>query len=386
MPTGSTVYFTDLDLRPVGDPVRWTAIDAVARFNEPGSCSVTCPASPDVAEQLATPGRRAVLVHNGAVFMAGPVERPHGPYQWEAGGGEFAEPGLLSFHFTDDLARVVGAVTYPDPTLPPTTPPAAARYEDTALAGAIMTDLVNLNVGPGALAARQIPGLVIGDGALLGTSVTWGTRFQPLGDDLRALAIAGGGLGFRTTADTSQITFEAYETLDLSASVRFTRGLGNLRAVTYESEAPRVTTVIVGGADEGIARTIVERNNTAAESAWWRIEQFADQRQAETTAELNQAGDEALAEGGESARLATVTVDTPTQRYGEHYRLGDRVSTEPLPGVEVVDLVRSAHLQITPQRGALLTAMVGSQSMARDPEWLRQSRRLAQRLAQLETI
>src|SRR5690606_3801423 len=234
----------------------------------------------------------------------------------------------------------------------------------------------------------RVPHLTMGSGALLGSTVTWGSRFQSLGDELRALAIAGGGLGFRTivNGDAKEIVFEVYETRDLSRSVRFSRGLGNLRSVSLETEAPRVTSVIVAGQGEGTARTIVERVNTSAEADWGRLEGFLDRRQAEDAAELEQAGDEALAEGSERARLATVTVDTPTQRYGEHYQLGDRVAVEPVPGMQVVDVVRAVHLQVWPKRGRLLSAMVGTEAMSSDPEWLRQSRALGRRLAELETI
>lgn len=384
----TTVYLTDRDLKPVGDPISWTDVDAVVRFNEPGHGSVTCPARADVMAQLAEPGRRAVLIHDGAVFLAGPVERPHGDYQWSAGGGEAAEPGTVTFHFSDDLALVAGRFTYPTPTAVATAQTAAAKYTQTAAAGTIILDLVRLNAGPDALVVRQIPGLVMGAGTGLGTLVTWSTRFQPLGDEIREIAIAGGGLGFRTVPSLTarEITFEVYETEDLSASVRFTRGLGNLRSVIYGSEIPRITAAIVGGQDVGEDRQIVERVNSAAESSWWRIETFIDRRDTDDTTEHEQAGDKALAEGGEATRLATVTVDTAAQRYGEHYQLGDKVATEPVPGVQVVDLVRAVHLQVTPRRGALLTAMVGSQAMARDPEWLRQSRLLARQLARAATV
>lgn len=383
----TTVYLTDRDLRPVGDPIPWTEVDAVARFNEPGHCSVNCPARADVMAQLADPGRRAVLIHAGAVFMAGPVERPHGDYQWSAGGGEAAEPGAVTLHFTDDLALVAGRFTYPTPTAVATAQTATARYTQTAAAGTVIRDLVRLNAGPDALVLRRVPGLVMGAGAGLGSTVTWSTRFQPLGDEIREIAIAGGGLGFRTVPSlvAREVVFEVYATQDLSGSVRFTRGLGNLRSVVYGSEIPRITAAIVGGQDAGEDRQIVERVDATAASSWWRIETFIDRRDTDDTTEHEQAGDEALAEGGEATRLATVTVDTPAQRYGEHYQLGDRVATEPVPGIQVVDLVRAAHLQVTPRSGALLTAMVGSQAMARDPEWLRQSRLLARQLARAAT-
>jgi hypothetical protein len=61
------------------------------------------------------------------------------------------------------------------------------------------------------------------------------------------------------------------------------------------------------------------------------------------------------------------------------------VTVVPLPGVEVPQVVRSAHLEATPTGGETVTVLVGTQSASSDPLWLRYLSALDRRLARLET-
>lgn len=388
-PAGVTLLITDRNLNVVGDPVDgWTDLDVTLRFNEPASGSFQAPAHPDLLGLIQSGGYRVVVIRGGDIFCAGPIEKP-GPQRWSVDGQD-TDPGTVTVNFTDDLALVAGRVTFPDPASAATAQTSTARWTSTALAGDVIRSLVNVNAGPGALTARRVPKLVLGGTAGLGSSIKFGTRFMPLGDELRSAAISGGGLGFRTQQVGTNIEFQVYQPQDLTGAVRFSRGLGNLRSYTYEPDAPTATVAIVGGKDVGTSRLVVERVASAAVSKWWRLETFVDQRQSDDTStdttELNQAGDEALARGAETARLQSVTIDTPDQRYGTHYQLGDRVSVELNDGVEVADVVRAVHLQVTPESGEVVTALVGSQEASSDPLWLRYMRDLGRRLAGLETI
>src|SRR5690606_41503783 len=99
-----------------------------------------------------------------------------------------------------------------------------ARREFTAVnAETAMRALVAEQVGPSARPERQIPRLTLGPVAGVGTPITVGFRFDGLGDALRTCAIAGGGLGFRTTQVGDEIQFEVYQPIDRADSVRFSR-------------------------------------------------------------------------------------------------------------------------------------------------------------------
>lgn len=373
------ILITDRNLVPVGDPITaWTSLDIVGRYREPSSGSFTLPARSPVMTQL-TPGNRVQVIRDGEEFLAGPIEKP-GPYQWEVGN----DPGQLTVHFAEDLALVMGRVTYPNPAAVATAQTTATAYTSSGLGGDVIRDLVDKNAGPGALAARRVPGLALGAGAGLGTATSVTTRWEALGEPLRKVAETAGGLGFRTRQSSGQILFDVFQPTDRSvAGVRFSRGLGNVRAITYDPEAPTVTAAMVGGQGEGTARTIREVVSFSA-TTWWRLEQFVDQRQTNVTAELDAAGSEAVATGGETAKLTTITVDTPDIQFGRDFYLGDLVPVEYVHGFQVADVVRGFHLEATPGDGELVTTIIGSQDATRDPKWLRYGRTLEARLGRLE--
>ncbi|MDH6460109.1 hypothetical protein M2302_000260 [Micromonospora sp. A200] len=391
-PAGIAILITDRNLNVLGDPIaNWTSLEVTLRFNEPSSGQFTAPASPELIALISgdevDAARRVVVVRDGQVFVAGPIEQA-GPQRWAVDGAD-SEPGTVTVQFADDLALVATRLTYPTPSAVAWAQTTTARWTATGNAEDIMRSLVDLNVGPGALAVRRLPKLILGVDQGVGSSVTFGTRFEPLCDALRSVAIAGGGLGFRTQQVGTDVEFQVFQPVDRTGSVRFSPGLGNLRSYSYEPAAPTATAVIVGGKDVGTSRVIVERVDTAGVNRWWRMETFRDQRQSDdtttSTSELQQAAYEALVKGAAMSRLVTVTVDTPDQRYGVHYGLGDRVSVELASGAEVADVVREANLRISPDGGEQVTVLVGSQDATSDPVW---SRHIAveRRMHRLETI
>jgi hypothetical protein len=380
MTTLPTLLFTDRYLNPVADPLEtWSEIDVMLRFNEPGSGTFKMPASTRnmAALQLA---HRVQVVREGSVFIGGPVEK-NGPFNWSASGGG---PGEVQVYFADDSAMIANKVTYPDPTSIATEQTAESHWALTSYGEDVMRKLVDANAGPGSLPFRRVPQLALGALQSLGLVATITSRFEPLGEALRRTALAGGGLGYQVRQVGRTLYFEVYQPTDKSASVRFSRDLGNLRAFSYELESPTVTSVIVAGQGEGTLRTIREITDSGAETAWWRSERFLDQRQTDIVEELDQAGAEALGEGGEQVRLSTITIDTPDQTYGEHYGLGDVVGIELTDNFQITEVVRAVHYQCSPRSGEVITATIGSQDATRDPEWLKTARSLARRLGQLE--
>lgn len=375
---------TDRDLVPVGDPIgEWTSIDSMLKFNEPASSTITLPASTAVLDQVNTDGGRIVLVRDKAIWSAGPIERT-GPYTWSAAAGQSSGPGQLTVSWTDDLALIAGRLTYPDPTATETAQ-LVDFYELTATnAETAMRSLVDLNAGPSALTARRIPQLALGSVAGVGTSIDVRTRFEPVTDVLRSAALAGGGLGFRTQQVAGQILFSVYAPADRTGRIRYSRGLGNLRAFSYEPEAPTCTTAIVGGDGTGATRTIRSSSDSTATARWWRLERWVNQSSETSTTVMDQAAAEALASGAERAQLRAETVDTADQRYGVDYQLGDRVSVELYPGVTVTDVVRAVRLTASPDQGEVVTPLIGSSDATTDPRLVALYRSIERRLGRLE--
>lgn len=388
MPASYVILITDQTLQVVGDPITdWVTLDVTIKYNEPSSGLFTAPAYPAIADQIAAGNRVLVMRYLddgsgyvGTPLIAGPIEN------WlieRSDDGENAGVGTLTCNFADDLAKVVARQVYPDPALTP-----AAQVSDswtyTGNAEDAIRSVVNLNAGPGALAARRIPQLVLGTDMGVGTEVVVTTdRMQPMGDVLRQIADTGGRIGFRTRQSGTSIVFEVYKPVDRSQSVRFGFGLSNLKYFAYEVSAPKATTVIVGGQGEGADRYVTERNNTVDETAWGRYESLLSRPGTDTGALIDD-GDSELADKAATTRVASNVQDTIDQRYGVHYTIGDIVSIETAPGKQVSDQVLTVHLQAWATAGEYVQATIGSQAATTDPIWIQRLREIEDRLGKVE--
>ncbi|MFD5041955.1 siphovirus ReqiPepy6 Gp37-like family protein [Streptomyces sp. NPDC058377] len=381
---------TDRNLNVLGDPLSgWTNLSSELNFNQPGSGSVSLPAHPEYMELL-QPGHRLVVIRNKAIWCAGPLEEPQ-DYAWDLQGN--AAPGRVKASFSDDLARVAGYLTYPEPTKAfasqLTTSDVVRKL--TTNAETIIRSLVNENCGPGALAARRIEHLALDAVAGVGTSRTVSTRFEPLLDACRTAAAAD-GLGFRTRQVGDQILFGVYAPADLTKEARFSAGLGNLRSVAFTMAAPTATQELVQGGNDPAqeatpanTRAYVEVASGAA-ADWYRVEKLVDKTGTanDSAGELTQAGTLELGNDNPQASLSTVTVDTEDLAAGRDFWLGDRVTVELPTGLEVADIVQTIRLEATPNEGELVTSVIGSADKSTTTATVRLVRDLARRLGRLE--
>jgi hypothetical protein len=382
------LLITDKDLVVQGDPLTgWRDLDATLKFNEPGSGSVTLTAYPDVMAQL-QPGNRLVVIRDGQIWMAGPMEVPT-DYTWSISDEGEPDPGRVVVNFADDLATLAGYITWPVPANAWTAQLGNTwRTINATNAETIIRTLVNETCGPGARAERQIAHLALDTVAGAGTTTSVSTRFEPLLDACRRVALAGGGIGFRTRQDGSQLKFGCYAPADLTATARFSIGLGNLRSLSFKQSAPTSTHALVAGTepDTGTTRTFVQVADAAAAATWWRVEKYVDGSEAnDTNGELTNAGTVEIADGAAPIELATVTVDTEDLRAGRDFGLGDKVTIALPTGLEATDLVRSIHLQADPDSGEFVSTLVGSPAATTDPQMVKLIRTLSRRLGRLET-
>lgn len=384
---------TDRNLNVLGDPLDgWTKLACDLNHNQPASGSVDLPARPQYMELL-QPGNRLVVIRDGDIWCAGPLEEPQS-YAWDLQGN--ADPGTVRVAFSDDLARVAGYLTYPEPAKAftgQTTTTDVVRKLATTNAETIIRTLVNENCGPGALTARQIERLVLDAVAGVGSNRTLSTRFEPLLDACRTAAAAD-GLGFRTRQVGDEIRFGVYAPVDRTSTARFSRGLGNLRSVSFTMAAPLATSELVQGGEDpkqqvatgepANERVYVEVTSGAA-ADWYRVEKLIDKSGDDNTAgELTQAGTLELGNDNPQASLATVTVDTEDLRAGRDFGLGDRVTVALPTGLEVTDIVQTIRLEATPDEGELVTSVVGSSDKTTTSATVRLVRDLARRLGRLE--
>lgn len=375
------ILITDKQLNILGDPITcWISLDITLKFNEPSSGLFVAPAYPWIREQL-VPGCRIVVIRDGEVLIAGPAEK------WlpeRSDDGDNAGVGIVTVNFSDFLSLIVSRQTYPDGTLAPSAQ-VLDNWSYTGNAELALRELVDRNAGPGGLAKRRIPKLVLGTVAGVGSSVTAkAERMEPMGDVMRRVAASGGGLGFQAVLTAmNQVEFQVFDPPDLSSTIVFSFGNGSLKYVASEVTAPTANAVIVGGQGEGADRFLTERENDGSQDAWDRREILVSRPGNDPIGDLNDAGDEALSEGAETVRVPTSTADTPFQKYGD-YTIGSRVSVETWPGSLISDVVVSVHFQVTATSGEFVACTVGSQAESADPVWVQSVRAMDKRIGYLE--
>ncbi len=382
-----TLLVTDKNLNFLGDPLSgWTSLSCDLNFNEPGSGSVVLPAYPATMELL-VPGNRLVVIRDGGIWCAGPMEVPDS-FEWDLDSN--ADPGVVTCQFSDDLARVAGYLTYPSPAVafsgqdPDGT---VVRTISSVSREVAIRTLVNENCGPGALAARRIEHLVLDTAAGVGGTTSISTRFEALLDVARTLA-APDALGFRTRQVGSESRFGVYAPADRTRTARFSAELGNLRSVSRARTAPLATSELVQGGDPSSATGVYVEVASGAAATWYRVEKLQDQTGVadDVEGELTQAGTTALLDDGVQVALSTVTVDTDQLKAGRDFGLGDRVTVVlPRTGEEVADVVRTITLQAEPDTGEVVTSVIGTGTQTTASATTRTLRELGRKVARLET-
>jgi hypothetical protein len=140
--------------------------------------------------------------------------------------------------------------------------------------------------------------------------------------------------------------FDCYEPQDRSGETLFSTQTGTVRKLTYKRQAPTVTRVIVGDEGASTTRKFRSRTNTAAETEWGvKREAFVDQRSTNVNGEMDQAGDEHLAENGDKTSITLDLHDTPGQQYGINYQVGDIVPVR-IGATTISDVVWEARVSL----------------------------------------
>ncbi len=343
--------------------ITWTSYTAVARFNATGTAEITCPLTP-VHARAAAPGWRLAIMDGAAPVMVGAVVDAEIAVGDGSSGSRTAP--RLTLRIEDDLRWLAGRQARPAPlaALSAQTPAYDVR---TGAASTVMRQYVDLNAGPGALAGRRVPGLVLAPDPVVGGAVTGRARFDRLADLLSGLAISGAvgdiTLGYRVTAGLGTTkTFEVYRPTDRSGPARFGLSLRNLRSLRWQLTAPAATHIVGGGRGEETEREFVEVGDMDASTAWGRVEDFYDYRSASDTdagAELAAGAAKRLTEQGETQLVEIEPVDTARLRYGRDYGLGDIVTVDVYGGVTVDEVVREVEITVD-RRGRVVRPRIGT--------------------------
>lgn len=365
--------------------IRTEDLDLTAEevFNNVGSWTLALPPEHPMAPHLQVPGAGIIVTGPNDVLFSGPVTEPCFESSAE-------NPlGMTTFSGVTDDVILRDYLSIPQPSNPNLATQNKAHDKRTGKCEDLLHSYVNANMGPSAPAARRKANLIMGTNGHRGPVISKSPRFPVLGELLSEIAIVA-NLGFRVVQREDKLVFETYQITNRAETIRLDVRNGQLASQKVSITPPSATRVLVAGQEEGVNRQFVYRDNEvslAAEESWGRrIERFLDQRQTDVIAELEQAGDEVLAEEGYTAVVAqaTPTTDEVTMRFGVDWYLGDRI-TVVVEDVELTSNVVGMVLKVSAENGLQVGAKIGD-PIAYDMEgaFVRRLSKAEARISQIE--
>lgn len=325
------------------------------RNNGVGSWNITLPATHPLVDVLKTPGSGIIVSSTTQVLFSGPTLSAKNV-------ADFVSPkGFWELEGSTDNILLTEKLAFPTPTV--ADPALQSTSYDTRVGSAekIMKEYVDVNIGPSATTQRKQTNLTIEAGDTLGPTLTYSARFDNLNRLIYAVATVS-RLSYNIVQEGSNLVFKVFQPTNRSASIRLDIDNGQLEKTEYTYRAPEVTRVIVGGAGALTQREFIQRTSTdsvAAETLWGRkIEQFKDQRSAQSEDELFNAGDEELEERGKTIEtVVVIPKENNNMVFGKDWFLGDTV-TVVVGNEEITQIVKEVSVVVN-DSGLTLQATVG---------------------------
>jgi hypothetical protein len=363
-----TVEVRNSTLARVGQilPADLRGLELALRYNKIGGWKVSLRGDHPIVDTLRAPGSGLIVTGLTGVIISGPTASA--TYTKTSSD----TTGTWEIIGTDDSIILGERLAYPVPSTDDLSLQTAAYDTRTGPAETVVKEYVAANMGASAPASRRITGLTVDTDLGRGETVKGNARFESLGALAESLLVTS-SLGFDVIQNGSNLTFNVYEPVDRSATIRMDVDNLRLTSSTYSYTSPVATRVIVGGSGDGAARILLERSSTesvAAETTWGRrIEVFSDSRSSSASVDLAQTGDEILTDKGKTIESISVKPsDDETMALGRDWGLGDKV-TVVVGTLEVVKVVSEIAIAVTDD-GIKIGATVGDPAVASasDPE------------------
>ncbi|QGZ53371.1 hypothetical protein GPZ77_34665 (plasmid) [Streptomyces sp. QHH-9511] len=355
------VYVRDSALQRIGQIDDYTSLNVLPRYNAVGAFTLEISADAASAILLVEGNGLIIRTATGETITSGPIRT----VDWSRSAGDGGS-GKLTVGGVDDTSVLGQYTCWPSPAAAIGSQTASV-YKLTAInAETAMRQLVDVNAGPSALAARKNPLLTLAPDTAAGPAVTREVnQFDNLLTVLADIANAA-GLGFRVVQVGAALQFQVYEPTDRSDTARFAFRLGNLTGVSYTTTPPTCTRAIVVAGGGSSPRVCATYDRTDPLFPGLVLEQFVDLTSVDTAsvdlaAQMTQAGAEALASGAGQGSLSLSPIDIPQLRYGRDYQVGDTVAAD-VRGSWYTDVVREVTLTCTAAEGTKVTATVGGDS------------------------
>lgn len=367
-----TLLVRDYDLRTVGEIDDYTSLTVTPTFNDVGSWQLELSAE-SAKVPLLNPrvnhGGGIVVLRGDDVIFSGPLRS----FSYS----EEGDPGSVTVSGPDDNVVLTERLVWPSPTAQIGS---QGDFYTHAKADAetIMRDLVDLNVGPGALAGRRTRGLVLApvNGHRGRVHVPAKMRFSSVLEELQLEAVAAQTgtdrktqLGFRVLQVGNALEFQVFQSVDRIRYATFSKALGNLAGSSYTLTGPTANAVIVGvgnsPTDSGARINTNLLQYDRADTIWpHRVEQFQDFGEititdAENVERADDAGEQALDQGAGQIGISMSPIDTEFLKFGKDYFIGDWVTVQ-TPFQNVEERVIQAGLTWTATEGEVFAAAVGT--------------------------
>lgn len=382
------VYIRDGDYDLVDELSDWLNLTAVIRFNRTGTWAL------DVSTQSVS----APLLDRAAGIVVTRRNETTGDDEVIFSGSVATE--LRRTLTTLSLAGVDDNVFLEEPARP-TPANAEGPYPDdydvrTGVASTVMLAYVDANIGPSAPAVDaegnpvRIAALALAADPLLGGTVTGRANFQSLQALLGGLAAtpAAGGLGFRILqSDTvqGQLDVTVWAPADRTDTATFSVPGGTAQDYEDTIQWPEANYwVVLGGDGFGANRTVIEGGDAAAiAAAGRRITGVYDARGITDTSELEQKLAELLAGTVTTRRTTIVSFAVPSLEFGTDWDFGDLVSVV-VNGEVIEEVIREVQIELTRDRGAVITPMIGEAGATDDELAAQQTKAIRERLTNVE--
>lgn len=328
------------------------------RFNNVGSWTMSLPAEYSMAQNLAQKGRGLIVTYSKGAINRVLCSGPLTSFTKDEDSDDLQ--GTWNYIGADDNIHLGDALAWPQPSNPNSATQNVSNDIRTGDAESVLIGYVRDNIGSAAPAARHIAGLHESVNLSRGATVTGNARFDQLGKLLGDLASAG-GLGFDLYQDsTTTKIFSVYQPQDKSSYIRMDIENDMLDKTSYGFGAPTGTRFIVAGQGEGTQRQMIQVNaDPQVETDWGRIvEIFKDRRDTADPVELQQEGDQGVADNGRTITSLSVTPsDNVTMVYARDWFLGDIVGVV-VDDEELTAVVTEAIIGIS-EDGVEVAATIG---------------------------
>lgn len=255
------------------------------------------------------------------------------------------EGTFIEFRGVDIYGLLATRQVWPSPTTEPAWP--AAYDTRTGVGSTCAAGYITDNLGTGALASRQIPGVTVIDPGV-GNSSTWTGRLQPLNEFVGRICRESGIVCLATMTAPGAYRFLFRTPRDLSASLLFT-DQGDLEELSRLVTPATASYVVAAGQGELAARMFRTADNAA--SGLNRVEVIFENTNIVTAASLElAAATELLLQGEDVSVDGTIAVGaTQRIRYLDDYDLGDWLGVE-VDSIRYRSQVEGVTISLSAQR------------------------------------